>query len=51
MPMFELGMEFLENVLSSELGLNHLFMKIQKSYKEIDYVSTLKLLVRSKQSG
>ena len=48
LPIFESTMEFLEDLLCGEMGIDHLFHRIKKSYKVIDHESTLKVLVRAK---
>lgn len=46
--MFEMAMEFCEDILCKEMNIHYLYHKIKKSYIQIDYKSTLKLLVRAK---
>ena len=48
LPIFEKTMEFCEDILCTEMNITYLFQKIKKAYVQIDYKSTLKLLVRAK---
>ena len=48
MPMFEYAMTFIEDILCEDINLNWLFIKIKKSYNEVNYGTTLKLLARAR---
>lgn len=48
MPMFEYAMTFIEDILCEDINLNWLFIKIKKSYDEVNYGTTLKLLARAR---
>ena len=48
MPLYEVAIDFVDKLLVQDLGLPRLFLKIKQQYKQVDYPSTLKLLVRAR---
>ena len=48
--MFNYAIDFLEKVLCYDCNLERLYIKIKKAYAEVDYISTLKCLVRAKMA-
>lgn len=51
MPMLEEAMDFLEDIMCNELNMWAVFQRIKKTQKIVDYMSTLKLLVRARLCG
>ena len=48
MPMFEDALQYIRDLLSTQMNLPKVFSRIKRQYQQIDYQSTLKLLVRTR---
>ena len=48
MPIFEAAIQRIEHTLCAQMNLRRIFSRIKRQYHQIDYPSTLKLLVRTR---
>lgn len=48
MPIFETAIQHIEQTLCAEMNLRRIFARIKRQYHQVDYPSTLKLLVRTR---